>query len=386
MDQTKVPQKMITDGTRPLRILEVVDTLDAGGMEAQLVALMNRLDPERFQFHVASLRHPGVYAERLRGDIRLTALGKSEGFQPSAALKLHHLMRMRFDLIHTHNWPALVYASLASFFGRIAPILHGEHSQLNDAELTTKRLLLRRLLYRTCRSVHTVSAGQREELIHHRLHHPRLVALINGVDTCRFRPADRIHIRNALGLPLDARLIGIVARFGTFKRHLALLEAFEALASKYPDVHLLMVGDGGPQKNAVTEAVARCAFGARIILAGHQPDPVPWYQALDLLAVPSSNEGLSNATMEAMSCGVPVLSNNICGARELIGEDEGGWVRDLSTIEKLTASLDDVLSMPKAAFVTKGDSARSRIESRFSWDGMAEAYARSFMDCARARP
>lgn len=359
-----------------LKILEVVDSLDSGGMEAQLVALMNRLDPERFQFRVVCLRHEGVNAQRLKKNIPVTALHKAEGFQWNVVRKLQAVFQEGFDLVHTHNWAPLVYATFASRGGKHIPLFHGEHSQLNAAEMNWKRLWLRRLLYKACAGIHTVSAGQREELQSCGIRHNKLLALINGVDTERFHPAERLA---------EDRVIGIVARFGYFKRHAALVEAFEKIAGHHADASLLIVGDGGPEKEAVHRQLEISPARERITLAGYQSDPVPWYQKMDVLVVPSSNEGLSNATMEAMACGVPVLSNDICGAKELLGTDEGGWVRDLSTVDKLAVELEKLLEMPSNALRQHGRNGRERVERLFSWDGMARAYAQAFSDCARDR-
>lgn len=368
-----------------LKILQVVDSLDAGGMEAQLVSLMNRLDPAAFQFHVVCLRHEGVHAARLREGIQVTALRKAEGFQWKVVKQMQALLHDGYDLVHTHNWAPLVYAALATRGGRSVPIFHGEHAQLNASERGWKKLWLRKLLYRACAGVHTVSAGQRQELLAGGLTHHRLLALINGVDTQRFHPAAREEARRKVQLPEEGRVIGIVARFGSFKRHAALVQAFEKVASSCADLRLLMVGEGGPEKEAVAKQVAASPVSSRIIMAGYQSDPVPWYQAMDALIVPSSNEGLSNATLEAMACGVPVLTNDICGARELLGNDEGGWVRDLGTVDKLSGELQMLLSFPADRWQEQGSRGRARAESVFSWDGMARAYAQAFSDCARAR-
>ncbi|MES2597084.1 MAG: glycosyltransferase [Verrucomicrobiota bacterium] len=369
-----------------LKILQVVDSLDAGGMEAQLVSLMNRLDPEAFRFHVVCLRHEGVHATRLREGIRVTALKKAEGFQWSVVKQIQALLSEgAYDLVHTHNWGPLVYAALATHGGQSVPILHGEHAQLNASERGWKKLWLRKLLYRACAGVHTVSAGQKEELLALGLKHHRLLALINGVDTERFRPTPHEEARLKTQLPAGARILGIVARFGSFKRHAALVEAFENVAASHADLHLLMVGEGGPEKEAVMKQVAASAFSSRIIMAGYQTDPVPWYQSMDALIVPSSNEGLSNATLEAMASGVPVLTNDICGARELLGADEGGWIRDLGSVERLSTELQTLLTMPLDRWQEQGKRGRARAESVFSWDGMARAYAQAFSDCAKAR-
>jgi L-malate glycosyltransferase len=369
---------------RPLRILEVVDTLDSGGMEQQLVSLINRLDPERFHFEVCCLRHAGVNAVKLNDSVAVHALKKEEGFQWSTVRQLRTLLSRRFDLVHTHNLAPLIYAVLATGGGRAAPIFQGEHSQFTPAEFTRKRVWQRRLLYRCTRAVHTVSAGQRDELLRAGAGHRRLVALLNGVDTERFKPLSHADARAGLGLEAgDTFWIGIVARFGAFKRHADLLRAFDLLAPQHPRLRLLMVGDGGPEKERVLGMARTSPFSARIHWAGYQSDPAPWYRALDLLAVPSSNEGLSNTTLEAMASGVPVLTNDICGARELIAEGEGGWVRDLGTVEKLAAELAKVVNQPAAVLAEAGQRGRARAIDRFSWGAMADSYAEWFTACAR---
>jgi len=368
-----------------LKILQVVDSLDAGGMEAQLVSLMNRLDPTAFQFHVVCLRHKGVHTTRLREGIQVTTLSKAEGFQWKVVKQIQALLNDGYDLVHTHNWAPLVYAALATRGGKRVPIFHGEHAQLNASERGWKKLWLRRLLYRACAGVHTVSAGQKQELLACGLKHRHMLTLINGVETSRFHSAVREEARRKVHLHVEGRIIGIVARFGSFKRHSALVHAFEKVAPLHEDLRLLMVGEGGPEKDSVSKQVAASPLASRIIMAGYQNDPVSWYQSMNALIVPSSNEGLSNATLEAMACGVPVLSNDICGARELLGNDEGGWVRDLSTVDKLSSGLQMLLSLPVECLHEQGIRGRSRAESVFSWDGMARGYAQAFSDCAEAR-
>jgi glycosyltransferase involved in cell wall biosynthesis len=375
---------------KTVRVLEVVDTLEAGGMEHQLVHLINRLDPERFHFEVCCLRHAGVNADKLNHGVPVHTLRKAEGFQWSAVNGLRGILQKGFDVVHTHNLSPLIYAALATW-GGITPIFHGEHAQLTPAEFSRKRLWQRRLLYRCVKAVHTVSSGQREELIRAGLHHPRLTAILNGVNTDHFRPTasceERRTIQARLGIDVseDCQWIGIVARFGAYKRHADLIQAFESLASDHPKTRLLMLGDGGPEKERVLKMAQESPMASRIHWAGYQSDPAPWYQIMDLLVVPSLNEGLSNTTLEAMSCAVPVLSHDNCGAREMIRDHEGGWVRDLAGVEALKLALTETLpALPKTGPVV-GRAGRERVSQHFSWTGMAEEYSVWLEACAGRR-
>jgi glycosyltransferase involved in cell wall biosynthesis len=373
----------------PVRILEIVDTLEAGGMEHQLVHLINRLDPTYFEFEVCCLRQAGVNAIKLDPRVKVHPLEKKEGFQISVVRQIRQLLRRGFDVIHTHNLAPLIYAAAATAGGLTHPIFHGEHAQLTPDELGRKRLWQRRLLYRACHAIHTVSESQRQELVRMGLAHPRLTAICNGVNTEHFAPlaqaSDRAAAVTRLGIPFtpEAIHLGIVARFGAFKRHLDLLRAFESLAPHFPTARLFMIGDGGPMKEVVLSQARASAFADRIHWTGYQKDPAPWYQILDLLIVPSLNEGLSNSTLEAMSSGVPVLSHDNCGAREIIHSDEEGWVRDMPDVEHLTRHLSEILRLSAENRLAVGHHAREVVSTRFSWSKMAEDYARAFQHCVR---
>ncbi len=373
----------------PIRILEIVDTLEAGGMEHQLVHLINRLDPTRFEFEVCCLRQAGVNAAKLDPRVKVHPLEKKEGFQTSVIRQIRQLLRRGFDVIHTHNLAPLIYASAATVGGITHPIFHGEHAQLTPVELGRKRLWQRRLLYRTCRAVHTVSESQRQELQRMGLSHARLMAICNGVNTQHFAPLDHPQERASRmaswGIPSipNGIHLGIVARFGAFKRHLDLLRAFESLAPHFPTARLFMIGDGGPMKETVLSQAKVSVFADRIHWAGYQKDPAPWYQILDLLVVPSLNEGLSNSTLEAMSSGVPVLSHDNCGAREIIHSDAEGWVRDMPDEKRLTEELKEVLQLSAEDRQKVGHHARQVVSTRFSWSKMAEDYAEAFQACVR---
>ncbi len=373
----------------PIRILEIVDTLEAGGMEHQLVHLINRLDPSRFEFEVCCLRQAGVNAMKLDSRVKVHALEKKEGFQTSVIRQIRDLLRRGFDVIHTHNLAPLIYASASTAGGLTHPIFHGEHAQLTPDELGRKRLWQRRLLYRTCRAVHTVSESQRQELVRMGLSHSRLTAICNGVNTEHFAPLHHANERATalakLGVPFSAEGIhlGIVARFGAYKRHLDLLRAFESLAPHFPTARLFMIGDGGPMKETVLTQAKASVFADRIHWAGYQKDPTPWYQILDLLVVPSLNEGLSNSTLEAMSSGVPVLSHDNCGAREIIHSDAEGWVRDMPNRDRLEQHLSEALRLSPQDRQAVGRHARQVVSTRFSWSKMAEDYAKAFQACVR---
>ena len=106
----------------------------------------------------------------------------------------------------------------------------------------------------------------------------KLRTTINGVDCNHFSPLEgngQAILRKDLNLPEDAFLLGILGRFGPFKRHTMLLKAFEILAESRPDLHLLVVGDNGSERDKVLGLIESSQYRDRITWAGFQIDPVP---------------------------------------------------------------------------------------------------------------
>jgi glycosyltransferase involved in cell wall biosynthesis len=373
-------------GTR-LRVCQVVFSLEPGGLENGVVNLSNGLDPDRFETEIVCLERVGAFADRLREGIRVTCLDKPPGLSPATMTRFAaHLRRRRPDLLHTHNLGPLVQAYAARTLAALRlPILHGEHGTLRPEDLSPRRLRLRRWLYRRCARVHTVSASLCQHLEQLGLPSDRIVSLLNGVDAERFRPpANRAAAKEIIGLPRDSFVVGMVGRLIPSKRHQLLLEAFARIGPTEPRMRLLLLGDGGEAREAVLSAIQEHPLRERIHWVGHQAEPAPFYQAMDLLAMPSSVEGLSNALLEAMACGVPCLAHPACGATEVVADGKNGLLRAMDRPEEIAAALAEVLARPDT-LASMAREARVRVETDFSLEAMVARYARLFGELAGSR-
>lgn len=357
-----------------MRVLHVVDSLGAGGMENGVVNLAHGLASRGIEAHVACLRERGAFADRLPIPERACAMGKGVGFSPGAAWRLAcHITQVQPHVLHTHNLGPLIYAALATLWGMRRPILHGEHSRLTPGERQPRRLRQRRLFYRTCHHIHTVAPAICEDLASCGLTAANLSVISNGVDTDRFCPGDRLAARRAMALPENSLCIGLVGRFGLYKRHDLLIEAFEQIADRLPAAHLVFAGAGGPEEDSVKARAASSAHGARIHFVGLQRSPAVVYQALDLLAIPSVNEGLSNVALEAMACAVPVMGNTGCGHEHIIDSGHDGLITSLQCAQEIASELLSFFChLPQSA--DWGNRARAKVQARFSLRQMLDAY------------
>jgi glycosyltransferase involved in cell wall biosynthesis len=356
-----------------MRVLHVVFSLEAGGMENGIVNVAHALESRGHEIHVCCLAHGGKFVERFPNPERIHILGKGEGISPVAVAKLAgQIRRAAPDVIHTHNFGPLIYTTLA-VPGWKSRTIHGEHAELTPQELAPRRMMLRRFLYGRVRRVHTVSEGLKRSLIGQGFQPEKIDVVVNGVDTARFTPGSKAEARTETGLPPDGLVLGLVGRYGEFKRHLELIEAFERLQMEGRDLQLVFIGGGGPMEQAVERRAAKSPFRSRIRLAGFQNDARPWYRALDLLVIPSTNEGLSNALLEAMACGIPALAHTACGSADVITDGVNGFLRDVVTPDSLLGALHAALAAPDI-LPTLGAAARRTVEAHFSFSSMVDGY------------
>jgi glycosyltransferase involved in cell wall biosynthesis len=366
----------------PVKIAHVVLSLGPGGMENGVVNLARSLPPEKFTVRICCLESGGEFVRRLPDPGRATVLGKPPGLSVRAAWQLAGwLRREKPAVIHTHNLGPLIYAVWAKWFGATGVILHGEHGMITEAESSGFHLRLRRLLYMACRKVHTVSHGLRHYYIERGFPADKIVAVVNGVDTSRFVPGDKMAARKALGLPESGIVVGMVASLQRRKRHREMIEAFEQCAARHENARLLLLGGDGPESGNVLRQIAASPQSKRIHWAGYQEDTRLFYQAMDLLAVPSVNEGLSNAALEAMASGVPVLAHSACGNPDIIENELDGFVANLATTGELFQQLERAISSPEQ-LIQMGKKARAKVVAHYSLGAMVSNYASLYLELA----
>ncbi|MBF0625486.1 MAG: glycosyltransferase family 4 protein [Magnetococcales bacterium] len=179
--------------------------------------------------------------------------------------------------------------------------------------------LTRWLYLRASRQIVTTGEALKQTLMRDNGYPPeRLVSIPTGIDLTRFTPGNRAAARAATGLPAAGPLLGIIATLRSWKGHDDLLDAFALLARDSPHPTLVIVGDG-PRQAAIEARIANHGLGQRVILAGKQTDVVPWLRALDIFVLPSyANEGVPQALMQAMACGLPVVTTPVGSIPEII--------------------------------------------------------------------
>ncbi|MEY9488505.1 glycosyltransferase involved in cell wall biosynthesis [Streptomyces calvus] len=302
-------------GPRP-RVLHLTQPVD-GGVARVVTDLVGAQLADGLD--VTAVCPDSPLAARLRSlgaHVRPWRATRSPG--PSLAREVRQLARLidevRPDLVHAHSAKAGLAGRLA-VRGRIPTVFQPHAWSFEAVGGSTAALALRweRWAARWASRVVCVSEAERATGVRAGIA-GRWAVVPNGVDPERFRPATADTVRAVLpplaGLPAQAPLAVCVGRLCRQKGQDVLLRAWRSVARRVPDARLVLVGDG-PERDRL-----RAAAPPSVLFAGAVTDVSRWYQAADVVVLPSRWEGMALAPLEAMACGRPVVVTDVDGARE----------------------------------------------------------------------
>lgn len=172
----------------------------------------------------------------------------------------------------------------------------------------------------------------------------RISTVPNGVGPREHRPG-RAAARRALGLDADQPVVITVGRLITMKRHRDLVDSTPALLERFPDLVVLVVGDGHLHRQLRRQAVS-LGVGDRVRLLGHRTDARQLLDAADVFVLPSAHEGMPLAALEAMEAGLPVVATRVTGSEEVVVDGETGLLVPAQDPAALTRALADLLADP----------------------------------------
>ena len=375
---------MSTD-PRPL-VLHVMHRFDTGGLENGIVNLINHMPPDAYRHTVLALTDVTDFRQRIvTPDVGFIALDKAPGHGVWQYAKLFRLFRaLRPHIVHSRNLAALE-VQVPAWAAGVPVRLHGEHG--HDArDLGGHRQSYQRVrrFYRPF--VHHYLALS-QELAHYlvdKVHVPRpaITLASNGVDTRRFRPAPGGPVR-VDGCPFDPAhhwLVGTVGRMQPVKDPLMLAQAFVMAYAQAPELRhrmrLVMVGDG-PQREAVHQRLAQAGLAHLAWLPGECQDVAPVLRGLHAFALPSRSEGISNAILEAMASGLPVLATAVGGNAELVLPGVTGYLTPAQDPQAMATHLISLAGNPYLAD-RLGQAGRQRVLAHFSLPAMVATYQRVY--------
>lgn len=294
----------------------------------------------------------------------------------ATARRLRTLLReLKPDLVLTYNFGAIdaVLAARSAGFA----VIHHEDGFLPDEArgFKRRRIWMRRAVLGGATRVVVISENLRRiarELW--RVPEDRLHFIPNGIEVERFDAADGNGVlRDQLGIPRAALVVGAVGHLRPEKNVPRLLRAIAANAAKF-DVHALLLGDG-PERAVIEEIARTTPLAGRVHFAGYHADPRAFYRAMDVFAIPSDTEQMPIALLEAMASSLPVLATDVGDIRAMLPEVQQPFVAELgtSTDSTLAHALEQLASSPSLR-QNLGHANRMRVTERYSHAQMVARY------------
>lgn len=362
-----------------INILVVIDKLTLEGKTPSCIALNLRDGYPFFRELACNLtvcnlsgRDPGSELLRRSGLPVITTGGSLSHSPANLPALIGAARRTGAALIHCHGYAAANFGRLAGRRLRLPVVVH-EHAVLRvRPHQYLVDLWLRQL---TTRGV-AISRAVAEFMVRGRGVPPeRIVVIANGIELDRFvavagRP--REQLRAGFGWPGQGPVIGSAARFRSEKGLDLLLAAVAELMPRHPGLLCVMAGEG-PDRDALAAKAGQLGLEKRILFPGFIDDMPAFMRALTLLAIPSRQEGLSFAAMEAMAAGTPVVASRVGGLPEIVEDGVNGVLVRPGDSRDFASALDRLLTDPERRHALAGRA--SSTVGRFSIARYAETVA-----------
>ena len=371
---------------------------DHGGGARQALHLSSRLAERGVEtFVITGYRGRETTTDQVRGIpvIRLPLpQGEGLGVLPFYVRLLQQFIARRsdYDLIHAHAIHHHAYAGFLAgrllnkpAIAKIALLGHDDPASMARRRLGSVQLWM----LRRASMLIATSQEMMQAVIAFGWPADRLSYIPNGVDTEHFRPLSpnaRADLRARLGFGEDAFVVTFVGLIAHRKGVHTLARAWAGVRQAHTEALLLLVGPcsrdehWGVNKEYVAEVKATLAeikVASSVCFVGQVADPEVYLQTSDLFVLPSRSEGMPNALLEAMACGLPFVATRLGCIEEMAPPEQQPY---LVPVDDADALAEAIIALARDADARRelGIASRRTIEERFSLDAVADQYVKLY--------
>lgn len=378
-----------------INILLYTDTPQTGGAELQMFLLAKFLDKKLYTPILACSNYPALdrWCENfIKEGIKVIRMNVKHKHDPRHHFQLKQIIKNeKIDLAHLHLWnPASCRYAFGAASSCKIPVITTEHDPF---ELSFLKDILKKQDLKHVSKIITVSENNRKILQKLYPEHKNKISVIhNGIDTTwwqsqllRFTDEDRRRIKKELFQANENTLIIIsIAELHERKGLKYLIEAIPEVAKKFPNIKLVIVGEGPERKN-LEKSIKYLTENNRqkidlknhIILTGCQKEISKLLKSSDIFVLPSRREAFGLVVLEAMVTGLPVIASKTGGIPEIIGNEKNGLLVEPENSKKLAKALMDLIAHPdKREKLSKAGS--KTVRKKFPARKMAEEYEKIY--------
>ncbi len=328
------------NGARRPGLFLMTNTLETGGSERQFATLAHALRADQFALKLGCLRKYGPFAEGLDGIAEFPPEGSLFGWKSQRArLALGRYLRAnQVTIAHSFdfysNFMLIPSARLAQ-----VPVVIGSQRQIGDL-LSGFRNTAQHAMFRWCDRVVCNSRAAARGLESNGIHRRKIAVIPNALPDTAFGA-------NAPALPPGNVRVVMVARMNDpAKRHDVFMKAAARVASVNREVEFVLVGDG-PLRQGIEAMASNLGLQERVSFLRDRRDVPAVLASCDISVLTSNSESLSNAIMESMAAGLPVVACRVGGNDELIRDGENGCLVAAGSDEEIARRVTMLLTQPE---------------------------------------
>jgi glycosyltransferase involved in cell wall biosynthesis len=384
----------------PKKVIHIITRLDHGGSARETVQTVLGHDRARFRVSIVLGRPETTTADDaalLKADLQQLGQAGVSVFQVPplvwevnpvldawATITLWRLLRrVRPEVVHTHTSKAGAVGRLAAWLAGIPVVIHTPHGHLfygyYGRFLSTLVCFAERLLARLTDRIVTLTDRGAQEHVQYKIASPQKFVTIHGGNFLAQFRSTRVNItvkRKELGLPPEGPIIGTVGRLVPIKGHTWLVRAVARVVVEFPQTCVVLVGDG-PLLGELKDLAAELGISPHVVFLGTRHDIPECLAVLDLFVLPSLNEGMGRALLEAMAVGCPVVATRVGGIPDIVADGTTGLLvpprDDRALAEAILTLLWD--RSRRAAY---GEAARRHVDGRFDVETMVRNIERLY--------
>jgi len=356
------------------KLLHVVGRFGIGGTERQQAELIKRLPAERYDQTVAAMEKGPFAAEVEERGIPVIEFPFTSFYNTRAVRNYFALARLirrrRFHIIHCHNFYSNIFGTVAARLAGMKNIITSRRDL--GGMFTETQLRVQRLAYRFSAAVLANSQGVKRFLIENeRVPETKIHCVYNGIDTERFTPREpSSEVAQSIGIELGSPVVGMVGNLHPWKGFNVFVRAAAAVKASRPHARFLIVGDGS-QRAPLQQMARELNVESELAFAGARSDIPEMLALMSVFVLSSPAEGLPNAVLEAMACGLPVVASNVGGVPETITNGETGFLVSPGDAAGFAEKILQLLNDPMHA-KQMGEAGRRKVVEQFSCERLVK--------------
>lgn len=352
----------------------------SGGTERQLFDLINQLDKNKFEPFLFCLQEHAQ--TNLWTDLKCEKhlLNIYSIFSIKTIIKLLDIVKFlkinKIDIVHTFFFDSIFLGIISSKFAKIKNTI----STRRDLGFWYNRKLIlilyfinkitKKILVNSQSIKHTVSKIEK-------IDHKKIDVIHNGIDLAKISEIFPIDLYKKYKINKGSTIIGIVANLNrVVKRVDLLIKAARIVIDKYNNSIFVVIG-GGKLKHDLVQLAKNLKVENKIIFCGHQESAIPYIKAFSIGVLTSDSEGFPNSILEYMASGIPVISTNVGGVKELIENRKTGLLFDNNNHEQLASCIIELIENKKL-YNNLNENAKNIIKTKYSWEVMINEYEKYY--------